>query len=136
MPPLEEAPPTRATMDETKAYRVLLSVKVAYSDPPKMNFFPAIIVPNLIDVDMPAALVSPVTISKTNELHCIGERLRTSYAILSQFSDGAIVFEHPLLPGLHVLADHHGDDAWQRALAVVKLQSKRMPLLSVLAGRF
>jgi hypothetical protein len=136
MPPLEDAPPTRTTMDKTKAYRVLLRAEKFASTPKDRDFYPAIIIPNLIDKGMPAAFVSPATYGRMNELHGLHGKYASRYALLDLFPDRDILFEHPLLPGLHVLADHHGDDAWQRALARFGFQSKRPSLLSALTGRF
>ena len=136
MPPLEGAPPTRTTMDKTKAYRVLLRAEKLVTTSKERDFYPAIIIPCLIHKDMPAALVSPATYGRMNELHGLQGKYASRYALLDQFPDRDILFEHPLLPGLHVLADHHGDDAWQRALARFGFQSERPSLISALTGRF
>jgi hypothetical protein len=136
MPPLEDAPPTRTTMDKTKAYRVLLRSEKFASTPKERDFYPAIIIPCLIHKDMPAALVSPATYGRMNELHGLQGKYASRYALLDQFPDRDILFEHPLLPGLHVLADHHGDDAWQRALARFGFKSELPSLISALTGRF
>jgi hypothetical protein len=136
MPPLEDAPLTLATMDKTKAYRVLLRAEKLVTTSKEQDLYPAIIIPCLIHEDMPAALVSPATFDKMNELHGLQGKYASRYALLDRFTDRDILFEHPLLPGLHVLADHHGDNAWQAALTRFKLQSKTRAILSELTGRF